>query len=621
MSYISDKILYTVEKPARYTGGELNSVVKDKSKVSVRIAFCYPDIYDIGMSYPGMKILYRLLNSIDDIWCERVFAPWTDLEKIMREQGLKLFALESQEEIRNFDIVMFTMQYEMGYTNILNMLELAGIPVKAKDRGDDYPLILGGGPSTLNPEPMSEFFDLFNLGEGEEMLPEIMEVFKRVKKKKGSKKEFLREAAKIEGVYVPSFYDVEYNEDGTIKRFGPKEEFKDVAKPRIRKRIVRDLNKMFAPDKINVAFVPPVHDRIMLEIFRGCIRGCRFCQAGFIYRPVREKNPDVLMQNACELVKNTGYDEISLLSLSTSDYTMLPELTERLIDEFEPRKISLSLPSLRVDSFSMDLMDRVSSLRKSGITFAPEAGTQRMRDIINKGITEEDILHSAELAFNSGRNNIKLYFMLGLPEETDEDLLGIPALAKKVLGIYDRIHAGKKARRPEITVSVSTFVPKPHTPFQWREQISKEEILRRQTLIKTALDRRISFSWHDAETSVLEAAMSRGDRRTGDVIYSAWKMGQTFDAWQEHMNFDNWKKAYAENGLDMSFYNERKRNYDEILPWDVVDICVTKEFLQREDEKATRGELTPNCREKCSHCGAVKYRGGLCVDKIQDKIR
>lgn len=620
MSYINDKILYSVEKPARYTGGELNAVVKNISDVDVRIAYCYPDIYDIGMSYPGMKIIYRLLNNMDGVWCERVFAPATDLEKIMREQNLKLFALESQEEVKNFDIVMFTMQYEMGYTNVLNMLDLAGIGFSPEERGEDGPLVIGGGPSTLNPEPMSRYFDLFDLGEGEELLPEIIEAYRKAKKAGMSKKEFLREAAKIDGVYVPTFYEVEYGEDGTISSFGPKKEYEGIAAKKVRKRIVRDLNTMYAPDKMEVPFVPPVHDRIMLEIFRGCIRGCRFCQAGFIYRPVREKKPDVLMKNACELVRNTGYDEISLLSLSTSDYTMLPELTEKMIDEFEPKKISLSLPSLRVDSFSMDLMNRVSSLRKSGITFAPEAGTQRMRDVINKGVTEEDILHSAELAFESGRNNIKLYFMLGLPGETDEDLLGICALAKKVLGVYDRIHAGKKARRPEIVVSVSTFVPKPHTPFQWREQIDREEILRRQKLIKSNLDRRISFSWHDAETSVLEAALSRGDRRTGDVIYSAWKMGQTFDAWQEHMNFDNWAKAFEENGLDMAFYNMRRRSYDEILPWDVVDICVTKEFLKNEDEKAGRGELTPNCRVKCSNCGAAKYKGGLCVEKIQDKI-
>ena len=612
--YIPEDILKVVEKPGRYTGGELNSVVKDPSKVDVRMALCFADNYDIGMSHLGFKLLYQLLNEREGVWCERVFAPWPDLEDKMRERGYRLFALESQQEIRSFDLIAFSLQYEMSYTNVLNMLDLAGVPLYAKDRQEDDPLVFAGGPSANNTEPMADFFDFYNLGEGEEMLPEIVEIYQACKKEGLSRTETLRRIACIEGVYVPSFYTPVYDETGKQIRLDVKPEFADIAPARIRKRIVEDFETSYFPDKFVVPNVEVVHDRIMLEIFRGCIRGCRFCQAGFIYRPVRERSPERLIALAEKLIASTGYEELSMLSLSTSDYTKLGELTDGLLDITVPQHVSLALPSLRIDSFSLDLMKKVSAVRKSGLTFAPEAGTQRLRDVINKGVQEEDLLRSCRLAFEGGWNNVKLYFMLGLPFETDEDVLGIAELAGKVLKVYDEVHYGRKARRPEITVSVSTFVPKPFTPFQWAPQIDIPEIRRRQDLIKRALNRRINFSWHDPETTVLEGAISRGDRRIGKVIYDVWKMGGRFDAWSDYMDYDRWMAAFGKNDLDATQFNQRAREIDEFLPWDHVDVGVTKNFLVREYERAARAEVTPNCRAQCSGCGVATYKRGICVD-------
>ncbi len=616
MSYLPDTILKTVEKPARYTGGEWNSVVKNKEEVDIRFAFCFADVYDIGMSHLGMKLLYHLLNERPGTWCERVFAPWPDLEEKMRAEGYRLFALESQEPIREFDFIGFSLQYEMSYTNVINMLDLAGIPIFSKDRKEGDPFVIAGGPAANNPEPLADFVDLYNLGEGEEMLPEIMEVYAQWKKDGASRKEFLRRAAAISGVYVPAFYDVPANGFQPV----PKKAFRDIAPAVIRKRIVKDFDRTYFPDKLVVPFTSVVHDRIMLEIFRGCSRGCRFCQAGFIYRPVRERNVETLVDLAEKLVDSTGYEEISLLSLSASDYSNLADLADLLLERVEERKVNLGLPSLRVDSFSLGLMERVSRVRKSGLTFAPEAGSQRLRNVINKGVTEDDLLQSAELAFRGGWHGIKLYFMLGLPTETDEDILGIADLAHKVLRVYDRVHFGKKARRPEITVSVSTFVPKPFTPFQWCGQISGEEIRRKQQLLKQALNRRVSFSWHDPSTSLVEGALSRGDRRIGQVLYEVWKQGGRFDAWNEYMNVERWQKAFVSCGLRMEDYNARTRSIEETLPWGHVDVGVTKRFLQKEWERAQREELTPNCMVQCAGCGVTVYGGGICYDKLQTEV-
>lgn len=615
MTYINDDILAQVEKPARYTGGEWNSVVKDKNAVDIRFAFCFADVYDIGMSHLGFKLIYHMLNDRDDTWCERVFAPWPDLEEKMRESNLLLFGLESQEPIKDFDFVGFTLQYEMSYTNVINMLDLAGVPIFSKDRTDGDPIVIAGGPSANNTEVLADFIDIFSIGEGEEMLNELMDVYKEWKKSKGRRLDFLKKAARIDGIYVPCFYEVEYNEDGTVKTHKLKEEYKDSANERIVKRVVKDFENTYFPEKLVVPFVNVVHDRIMIEIFRGCTRGCRFCQAGFIYRPVRERSIERITEIANKLVKSTGYEEVSLLSLSTSDYSNLGVLCDELLANIEEKKVSLGVPSLRVDSFSLGLMEKVSRVRKSGLTFAPEAGTQRLRDVINKGVTEEDILKSSEIAFKGGWNNIKLYFMLGLPTETDEDILGIADLAHKILDVYEKVHEGKKARKPEISVSVSTFVPKPFTPFQWCAQISIDEIIRRQNLLKKALNKKIKFSWHDPETSIIEAALSRGDRRVGRVIYNAWQNGAKFDSWEEYMNYERWINAFKEEGLDIRFYTERERDLDEVLPWDHVSVGITKIFLKKELEKARMEETTPNCMVKCTGCGATMYKGGICIDK------
>lgn len=604
---IRDDILQSVEKPSRYTSGELNSVRKDPAGVDIRFAFCFPDVYEVGMSHLGMKILYHLLNEREDTWCERVFAPWVDMEARMRENSIPLFGLESRDPISEFDFIGFTLQYEMSYTNILNMLDLAGVPILSAERKDGMPFVCAGGPCAYNPEPLADVIDFFMLGEGEEIIGEVMDAYREWKREGASRKAFLDRIVKIEGIYVPDFYSPEYNPDGTLSGTKPV----DGAYPaRIRKRIIRDLDKTYFPEKIVVPFTGIVHDRIMLELFRGCSRGCRFCQAGYIYRPVRERTAERLLELAKKLENSTGYEEISLTSLSTSDYTKLMQLTDELIREMEPRKVNLALPSLRIDSFSLELMEKAQKVRKSGLTFAPEAGTQRLRDIINKGVTEEDLINSVSLAFKGGWSGIKLYFMLGLPGETYEDIEGIAALGHKVVDAWMKTPREIRGKGLEVAISASTFVPKPFTPFQWEAQDTLEEIRAKQRFLKDKLQsRHLKYNWHESEVSLLEAVFARGDRRTGKVLIRAWENGCKFDSWGEHFKFEAWMKAFEECGLEPDFYANRKRDYDEVFPWDHIDVGVTKKHLKRENEKAYRGELTPNCRVSCSACGAASLQG------------
>lgn len=607
-----ERLLLSVQKPGRYSGGEINSVIKDKEKVDVRFAFCFPDTYEIGMSHLGMKILYSQFNSREDIWCERVFAPWVDFEEKMREHNIPLFALESRDSIRDFDFIGFTLQYELSYTNVLNMLDLAGVPLRSEDRKDLSPLVVAGGPCVCNAEPLADFVDLFFLGEGEEVDLEVIDLYKEFKKKGGSKADFLKEAAKIEGVYVPSLYDVSYNEDGTVSAVTPK----DGAPKTVKKRVIKDMDNCFYPDKFVVPFIEIVHDRAVQEVFRGCIRGCRFCQAGFIYRPVREKSADTVNRQAKALCESTGYDEISLSSLSTSDYTELEPLLNQMLCWTEPNEISLALPSLRVDNFSKELLDKINHVRKSGLTFAPEAGTQRLRDVINKNVTEEEIFRTCKTAFEGGYTAVKLYFMLGLPTETDEDLAGIADLGQRIIDLFYSLPERPKGKSPSVSISVSTFVPKPFTPFQFEPQIERDEIERRQTVLKYSnKNRRVNISWHDSSTSLLEGAFARGDRRLGRVIESAFKKGCKFDSWNECFKPELWEGAFAENGLSPEFYAGRKREYSEINPWDHLDYGVTKRFLICENQRAHRAETTPNCREKCAGCGANCYGEGVCYEK------
>ena len=607
-----ERLLLSVQKPGRYSGGEINSVIKDKTKVDVRFAFCFPDTYEIGMSHLGMKILYSQFNSREDIWCERVFAPWVDFEEKMREHNIPLFALESRDSIKDFDFIGFTLQYELSYTNVLNMLDLAGVPLRSEDRKDLSPLVVAGGPCVCNAEPLADFVDLFFLGEGEEVDLEVIDLYKEFKKKGGSKADFLKEAAKIEGVYVPSLYDVSYNEDGTVSAVTPK----DGAPKTVKKRIIKDMDNCFYPDKFVVPFIEIVHDRAVQEVFRGCIRGCRFCQAGFIYRPVREKSADTVDRQAKALCESTGYDEISLSSLSTSDYTELEPLLNQMLCWTEPNEISLALPSLRVDNFSKELLDKINHVRKSGLTFAPEAGTQRLRDVINKNVTEEEIFRTCKTAFEGGYTAVKLYFMLGLPTETDEDLAGIADLGQRIIDLFYSLPERPKGKSPSVSISVSTFVPKPFTPFQFEPQIERDEIERRQTVLKYSnKNRRVNISWHDSSTSLLEGAFARGDRRLGRVIESAFKKGCKFDSWNECFKPELWEEAFAENGLSPEFYAGRKREYSEINPWDHLDYGVTKRFLICENQRAHRAETTPNCREKCAGCGANCYGEGVCYEK------
>lgn len=606
-----ESLLLSVQKPGRYSGGEINSVIKDKEKVDVRFAFCFPDTYEIGMSHLGMKILYSQFNSREDIWCERVFAPWLDFEEVMRRENIPLFALESRDPIKDFDFIGFTLQYEMAYTNVLNMLDLAGLPLKSKDRKSLTPLVVAGGPCVCNPEPLADFVDLFFLGEGEEVDLEVIELYKKFKKNGGSKEDFLKAASKIEGVYVPCLYDVSYNADGTIAAV-----VNNAAAPKsIRKRIINDIDSAFYPESFVVPFIEIVHDRVVQEVFRGCIRGCRFCQAGFIYRPVREKSADTVNRQAKCLCENTGYDEISLSSLSTSDYSEIEPLLGKLLDWTENSHVSLALPSLRIDNFSEELLEKINHVRKSGLTFAPEAGTQRLRDVINKNVTEEEIINTCKTAFAGGYTAVKLYFMLGLPTETDEDLKGIADLGQKIVDTYYNMPDKPKGKSVSVSISVSTFVPKPFTPFQFEPQITEDEIRRRQEYLKSCIKtKKISLSYHDSSTSFLEGVLARGDRRLAPVIEKAYKSGCRFDSWTECFKLENWLDAFKSCGIDPEFYANRQREYEEITAWDHLDYGVTKDFLIRENRAAHNAVTTPNCREKCAGCGATCFGEGVCFE-------
>ena len=612
MALTLDELFDRVQKPARYTGGELNSVVKDKSRVNVRFAFCFPDLYEVGMSHLGMKILYGLKNAVEDFWCERVFAPDTDMEALMREHGIPLFALESRDPIREFDFVGFTLQYEMCYTTILNMLDLAGIPLRADQRGDDMPLVVAGGPCACNPEPLADFFDIFILGEGEEVNLELMSLYREHKQKGYDKQRFLKAAAQIEGIYVPAFYEVAYHEDGRVKSITPTEG----APASVRKRVIRDMDKAYYPESFVVPFIDIVHDRAMSEIFRGCIRGCRFCQAGFIYRPVREKSVETIDRQSRCLCETSGYEEFSLSSLSTSDYTHLEELLTQLLSWAEERHTNISVPSLRVDGFSEELANRLNVLRRNGLTFAPEAGTQRLRDTINKNLTEEEILETARRAFSGGWTSVKLYFMMGLPTETAEDIVGINALGQKIVNCFYQNPNKPKGKGVTVSVSVSCFVPKPFTPFQWEPQDTLEQLEEKQRLLRESVTtKKVSLSWHDAKTSYLEAVLARGDRRLGAVLEEAFRRGFNLDAWSEHFDFDAWMDIFRDQGLQPDFYACRRREADEVFPWDHIDVGVSKAFLWKENQRAHEGVTTPHCRQECSHCGAACFKGGVCVER------
>lgn len=609
------QILLDVQKPAQYIGGELNSVMKDKQKVDCRLAFCFPDKYEVGMSHLGMKILYSLYNERENWWCERVFAPDADMEQLMREKNILLYGLESLDPIKDFDFVLFTLQYEMSYTAILNMLDLAGLPVRAKDRKGLSPIVAAGGPCACNPEPIADFIDLFIIGEGEEVNIEITDLYMQAKKEGWTKEQYLKEAAKIGGVYVPSLYDVSYKEDGTIQAVTPN---CPEAPAKVQKRIIADLDKVYYPKQFVVPFINIVHDRAMLEIQRGCLRGCRFCQAGFIYRPLRDKHYDTLNQDAHNLCDTSGYEELSLTSLSTSDYKEIEPLLDDLLNWTTDEKVSLSLPSLRVDNFSKELMDKVSRLKKSGLTFAPEAGTQRLRDVINKNVTEEEVMNTCRTAFEGGYTSVKLYFMMGLPTETMEDIEGIANLAQKVVDLYYSLPTRPKGRAVSVSISCACFVPKPFTPFEFEAQDTMELLHEKQKhLLASVKSKKISVSYHDADVSFIEAILAKGDRRLCDVIERVWKMGSRLDGWYEYFDAQRWYDAMNELNIDPAFYANRHREYDEVMPWDHLDFCVSKNFLIRENKLAHQEQVTPQCREKCSACGArALIKGECCSDKV-----
>ena len=613
---LDDEILLKIEKPARYIGNEVNSVMKDKNEVDIRFAMCFPDVYEIGMSHLGIQILYDMFNRRDDVWCERVYSPWVDLDKIMREEHIPLFALESQDAVKDFDFLGITIQYEMCYTNILQVLDLSRIPLFAKDRGEENPIVIGGGPCTYNPEPLADFFDIFYIGEGETVYNELLDAYKENKKNGGTRQTFLEMAAEIEGLYVPAFYDVEYKEDGTILSFTPNNTH---AKEKIRKQMVSDLSESSYPVKPVVPFIKVTQDRVVLEIMRGCIRGCRFCQAGMIYRPTREKNLEKLKDYAYQMLKNTGHEEISLSSLSSSDYTQLEGLVTFLIEEFKGKGINISLPSLRIDAFSLDVMGKVQDIRKSSLTFAPEAGSQRLRDVINKGLTEEIILEGAGQAFEGGWSRVKLYFMLGLPTETEDDMKEIAHLAEKVAKRYYEVPKENRNGKCQIVASTSFFVPKPFTPFQWASMCTSEEYIGKAHIVnnemKAQLNKKsLKYNWHEADVTVLEGVFARGDRKVGKALLEAYKLGCLYDSWSEYFKNDLWLQAFENTGIDIGFYNLRERELDEIFPWDFIDIGVTKKFLIREWTRAMEGKVTPNCRMGCSGCGAAIYGGGVCIE-------
>lgn len=604
-----EKILQYVQKPARYVGGELNSVVKDSENIDIRYAFCFPDTYEIGMSHLGMKILYSLVNERDDAWCERVFAPDNDMEEKMRQNNVPLFALESGDYIKDFDLIGFTLQYELCYTNVLNMLDLAGVPIYSKDRKELFPIVCAGGPCTCNPEPIADFMDIIFLGEGEESTNEVIDLLKKCKKENATKQEFLLKAKDITGIYVPSFYKDSYNDDGTLKELVPLNN----APEKVKKSIISDMNKVFYPKKFVVPFINIVHDRAVEEIFRGCIRGCRFCQAGFIYRPIREKNVETINEQCKALIDSTGYDEISLCSLSTSDHSHVNEMLTSLIDWTVKEKINLSLPSLRVDNFSDELVDKLNKVRKSGLTFAPEAGTQRLRDVINKNVTRDEVIRTCTKAFDNGWTSVKLYFMMGLPTETMEDIEGIANLGMDVVHAFYNNQNRQKGTGVQVSISCSSFIPKPFTPFQWEPEDTMESLRAKQAhLLESIPSKKIKVSYHETPTSLLEGVLARGDRRLSSVIYTAFKNGCKFDSWDNQFKFDVWMASFEKHNLDPYFYTHRKREFSELLPWDHLDYGVSRKFLEKENMKAHQNETTPHCRIKCSGCGANRLNGGNC---------
>ncbi len=612
---LSDELLLSIQQPARYIGGEVNMVVKDPSRVDIRFAMCFPDMYDIGMSHLGMQILYDMFNRRKDTYCERVYSPWVDLDKVMREKNIPLFALESQEPVKNFDFLGITLQYEMCYTNVLQILELSHIPLHAADRKEDDPLVIGGGPCAYNPEPLADFFDLFYIGEGETAYDRLLDLYKEHKQKGKGRKAFLEQAASVPGIYVPSLYSVKYHNDGTIKAFVPNT---PLAPAKVTKELVMDLDHVSYLEKPLVPYIKVAQDRVVLEIMRGCIRGCRFCQAGNVYRPLRERGLDYLKEHAKKMLISTGHEEISLSSLSSSDYTRLEELVSFLMEEFQGKGVNISLPSLRIDAFSLDVMRQIQDVKKSSLTFAPEAGSQRLRDVINKGLTEEDILHGAAQAFHGGWNRVKLYFMLGLPTETVEDMEGIALLSEKVAETYyDEIPKEQRHGKVQVVASSSFFVPKPFTPFQWAKMCTKDEFIERANIVRQKFRemknaKSLKYNWHEAELTVLEGVLARGDRRVGAVIEEAYRRGALFDSWSEYFQNEIWMDAFASCGVSIDFYTTRERKSDEIFPWDFINAGVSKEFLAREWQKAMQGEVTPNCRQRCSGCGALQFKGGVC---------